>query len=165
MRLAEGDEICGAIAISPDEEKTLVTMSDNGVGKRSEFSDFAAKHRGGKGMRCQKLGGKAGEKLVGIAAVREEDDLILIASDGKLVRVHAQQISLVGRNASGIFVMRPEEGESLISFQRVVGEKEIEKDAEAAVESDEVLEEGEEVPDLPETEEPETEEETDEADE
>ncbi len=153
MRLAEGDEICGALAIASEEEKTLVTMSDNGVGKRSEFSDFAAKHRGGKGMRCQKLGGKAGEKLVGIAAVLEEDDLLLIASDGKLIRVHAQQISLVGRNASGIFVMRPEEGESLISFQRVVGEAEIEKDAETAVESDEVLEEGEEVPDLPETEE------------
>jgi DNA gyrase subunit A len=92
-----------------------------------------------------------------IAAVREEDDLILIASDGKLVRVHVQQISLVGRNASGIFVMRPEEGESLISFQRVVGEDEIEKNAEEAVESDEVLTD-EEVPDLPETAETEDEE-------
>jgi DNA gyrase/topoisomerase IV subunit A len=98
-------------------------------------------------MRCQKLGGKAGEKLVGIAAVNEEDDLILIASDGKLVRVHANQISLVSRGSSGIFVMRPEEGEKLISFQRVKDEKEIEESAESAVESDEVLTD-EEVPDL-----------------
>ncbi len=150
MRLAQDEEICGALAIDQKEERSLVTMSDNGVGKRSSFDDFAAKHRGGKGMRCQKLGGKAGERLVGIAAVNEEDDLILISSDGKLIRVHAEKISLVGRNSSGIYVMRPEEGERLISFQRVVNEEEIEKDAENAEESDEVLSD-EEVPDLPET--------------
>lgn len=98
-------------------------------------------------MRCQKLGGKAGDKLVGIAAVEEEDDLLLIASDGKLVRVRASDISLVGRNSSGIFVMRLEDGETLISFQRVTGEDEIEKKAESAEESDEVLSDTE-VPDL-----------------
>ena len=148
MRLSEGAAVCGAIAIGQKEERTLVTLSDNGVGKRSSFEEFAAKHRGGKGMRCQKLGGKAGETMVGIAAVSENDDLILIASDGKLIRVHADRISLVGRSSSGIFVMRPEEGESLTSFQRVTRDDEIEKEGEGAVESDEVLSD-EEAPDLP----------------
>ncbi len=152
MRLAPEEAVCGALSIDREEARYLVTLTDNGVGKRSEFADFTAKHRGGKGMRCQKLGGKAGEKLVGIAAVEEEDDLILIASDGKLVRVHAQQISLVGRNSNGIYVMRPEEGETLISFQRVINAEEIEKSAQTVEESGEVFSD-EEIPDLPETEE------------
>jgi DNA gyrase subunit A len=153
MRLAEKEDVCGAVAIASEgEERTLVTMTDNGVGKRSEFDSFAAKHRGGKGMKCQALGGKAGEKLVGISAVYENDDLLLIASNGKMIRVHAADISLVGRGANGIWVMRPEEGESLTSFQRVTGEDELEKEAEEAVESGEVMIEGEDVPDLEELE-------------
>ena len=95
-------------------------------------------------MKCQKLGGKAGESLVGIAAVREGDDLILIASNGKMIRVHAADISLVGRGSAGIFVIRPEEGEVVTSFQRVTGEDEIQKEAALAEESGEVLEEGNE---------------------
>ncbi len=148
MRLAQGEEVCGALAIAHEgETRSLVTITDNGVGKRSDFSEFSAKHRGGKGMICQKLGGKAGVRLVGIAAVEEEDDLILIASNGKLVRVNARGISLVSRSASGIYVMRTEEGESLTSFQRVKAEKELEKDAENVVESGEELCD-EEIPDL-----------------
>ncbi len=151
MRLAEGASVCGAVSIlHENEERCLVTLTDNGVGKRSVFSDFNAKHRGGKGMKCQALGGKAGTKLIGICAVAEEDDLLLISSDGKLVRVHAESISCVGRGSAGIFVMRPEEGENLISFQRVVNDEELEKEAENVEESDEEIIEGEEVEDLPE---------------
>ncbi len=154
MRLAEGASVCGAVSIlHENEERCLVTLTDNGVGKRSDFSEFGTKHRGGKGMKCQALGGKAGEKLIGICAVAEEDDLLLISSDGKLVRVHADSISCVGRGSAGIFVMRPEEGENLISFQRVVNDEELKKDAENVEESGEEMIEGEEVEDLPETDE------------
>ncbi|MBR7165987.1 MAG: hypothetical protein IKD18_06885 [Clostridia bacterium] len=153
MRLGDGEYVCGSIAIaSQGESRALVTMTDNGVGKRSDFEEFSAKHRGGKGMRCQKLGGKAGEKLIGIQAVEEEDDLMLISSDGKLVRVHAEGISKVGRNSSGIYVMRPEEGESLISIQRVINDEELEAKAENLEETTEELSDVE-IPDLPETEE------------
>ncbi len=154
IRLSEGAYVCGALAIAAEEEKNLVTLTDNGVGKRSDFGEFNAKHRGGKGMKCQKLGGKAGESLVGIAAVREEDDLIIIASNGKMIRVHANDISLVGRGSAGIFVIRPEEGEVVTSFQRVTGEDEIQKEAMLAEESGETLVEdgtdGEDLPELPE---------------
>jgi len=153
MRLGDGEYVCGSIAIaSQGESRALVTMTDNGVGKRSDFEEFSAKHRGGKGMRCQKLGGKAGEKLIGIQAVEEEDDLMLISSDGKLVRVHAAGISKVGRNSSGIYVMRPEEGESLISIQRVINDEELEAKAENLEETTEELSDVE-IPDLPEIEE------------
>ncbi len=166
MRLTEGAAICGAVSIAHvGEERSLVTMTDNGVGKRSSFDEFSTKHRGGKGMKCQALGGKAGTQVIGILAVSEEDDLLLIASDGKLVRVHAADISKVGRGSAGIYVMRPEEGESLTSIQRVTPEEELQKAAEKAEESGEEIF-GEEVPDLPETEEEEepTEEETPEDD-
>ena len=157
MRLGKGEYVCGALAISSQgESRALVTMTDNGVGKRSEFDEFSAKHRGGKGMRCQKLGGKAGSSLIGIQAVEEEDDLMLISSDGKLVRVHAAGISKVGRNSSGIYVMRLEEGETLISIQRVINDEELEAKAENLEETTEELSD-EEIPDLPETEEAEDE--------
>ena len=160
MRLAPGTSICGAVSIlSEGEERSLVTLTDNGVGKRSSFDDFSAKHRGGKGMKCQALGGKAGENLVGICAVMPEDDLIIISSDGKLVRVHADSISLVGRGAAGIFVMRPEEGEFITSFQRVTPDEELEKEALEAEESGEEIIEGEEEDELEETLEEEAEEE------
>ncbi|MBR2635154.1 MAG: DNA gyrase subunit A [Clostridia bacterium] len=153
IRLSETAEVCGCLALEAEEKRDLVTLTDNGVGKRSLFGEFSAKNRGGKGMRCQKLGGKAGEKLVGIAAVLPEDDLILIASDGKLIRVHADRISLVSRSAGGIYVMRTEEGETLISFQRVVNEEEVEKSAESAEESFELLSDADadadDLPDLP----------------
>jgi len=153
MRLAAGAEVCGAISIlSLKEERCLVTLSDNGVGKRTAFDSFAAKHRGGKGMICQKLGGKAGDRMVGIAAVNEQDDLLLIASNGKMIRVHAGDISLVGRNSSGIYVMRPEDGETLTDFQRVVNDQDLEKEAEKAIESGEEMTE-EVIPDLAELEE------------
>ena len=103
-------------------------------------------------MKCQALGGKAGTQVIGILAVNEEDDLLLIASDGKLVRVHAADISKVGRGSAGIYVMRTEEGETLTSIQRVTPEEELQKAAENAEESGEEIF-GEEVPDLPETEE------------
>ncbi len=149
MRLAEGEEICGAVSILGEgETRSLVTLTDNGVGKRSDFDVFAAKHRGGKGMKCQALGGKAGDKLIGISAVNEEDDLLLISSDGKLIRVHANAISKVGRTSSGIWIQRCEEGEKLTSLQRVVGEEDLEKEAELAVESGEDMVEGMETPDL-----------------
>ena len=128
-----------------------MTMTDNGVGKRSSFDEFSTKHRGGKGMKCQALGGKAGSRVIGILAVSEEDDLLLIASDGKLVRVHASAISKVGRGSAGIYVMRTEEGEELTSIQRVTPDEELQKAAENAEESGEEIY-GEEVPDLPETE-------------
>lgn len=133
-----------------------MTMTDNGVGKRSSFEEFSTKHRGGKGMKCQALGGKAGESLIGILAVSDEDDLLLISSDGKLVRVHASDISKVGRGSAGIYVMRPEEGEHLTSLQRVTPDTELQKAAEQAEESGEEIF-GEEVPDLPDTEEAEDE--------
>ena len=150
--LGEGETVCGALCIAKEEEKQLVTLSDNGVGKRMEFNLFQEKQgRRGKGVRCQKLGGKAGSKLVGIAAVSPEDDLILIASDGKLIRVHAENISLTrGTQSYGVKVMRMDEEAELIAFQRVINEEELEKSAENVAESDDLLTEGEEVPDLPE---------------
>jgi len=151
IRLLEGEEVCGAVSLAKDEEKyTLLTITDNGVGKRSEFSLFRNKHRGGQGVRCQELSGKAGNKLVGIAAVREEDDLLLIASNGKMIRVGVAGIRVCGAGASGVIIMRPEEGEFLIDFQRVVNDADLKEAAETAEESGEAWVEGMEEKDLPE---------------
>ena len=91
--------------------------------------------------------------MVGIAAVSSEDDLILISSAGKLIRVRVEGIRLSGPGASGVIIMRPEEGETLVDFQRVVNDTELAAVAAATEEMGEMIVAGEELPDLPETEE------------
>ncbi len=150
VRLPEGASVCGAVTVKAEgEEKMLLTVSDNGVGKRTAVELFMKKHRGGQGVRCQSLGGKAGQTLVGIASVAEEDELLLIASNGKMMRVGVSSIAASGTSASGVYIMRPEEGERIIDFQRVTGENELLEAAEGAEEAGVDLFEGPEVPDLP----------------
>ncbi|MBP5288773.1 MAG: hypothetical protein J6Z79_02755, partial [Clostridia bacterium] len=126
MTLAPGESVCGALAIAHEnEERVLATMTENGVGKFSRFDDFTAHNRGGKGMKCQKLGGKAGERLVGVAAVAEGDEILIIASDGNLIRVAVDASRITGRGAAGVKIMNTVDratGEStreVIGFQRV----------------------------------------------
>ena len=128
MRLLPGESVCGALAIAPkDETRLLATMTENGVGKFSRFDEFTAReNRGGKGMICQKLGGKAGKRLVGISAVAEGDEILIIASDGNLIRVAADASRITGRGAAGVKIMNTKDGSGeatreVIAFQRVAG--------------------------------------------
>lgn len=142
IRLAEGAEVCGAIAIDPEETRQLLCLTEGGAGKRGEFAPFTLHHRGGKGMTCQKFNEKTGAKLVGIAAVEEGDDLLLISDTGVLIRLRCSDIPVYsGRSACGVRVMKLGDGAKLSSFQRVVNEDELKKEEEEAVESGEELDE------------------------
>lgn len=116
IRLEEGDEVCGA-AIA-EEGKTLLTVSEKGFAKRTEFSEFTPHHRGGGGMRCYKAVEKTG-MLCGIAAVCEDEDIMLITASGGLIRVHAGEISTQGRSASGVRTMNTEKHGNVVSFTTV----------------------------------------------
>lgn len=131
IRPGEGDHVAGVCVV--DESKKLLTVTEKGFGKRCEFSDFAAHNRGGKGMRCQAVSDRTG-RLAAIAAVSETDDILIITDQGTVIRTRVEEIPVYSRSASGVIVMRPEEGSVVSNF--TVVEKE-EEDTEAVAVTDE----------------------------
>ena len=113
MRLAEGDEICGSAVA--EEGKMLATITENGLGKRTPFDEYSVHGRGGKGMKCHNITEKTG-KLAGIAAISEDDDVMMISDGGTMIRFRASEIRVTGRAASGVKVMTPKPGEKIVNF-------------------------------------------------
>ena len=130
IRLTDGDAVAGAAVV--DESKTLLFITENGFGKRTEFANFPVHNRGGKGVICHKLSDKTG-RIADVSAVDESDDIMLITNDGTVIRTPACDISLYGRTAAGVIVMRLSEGASIVNFAKVQKEE----SDEEAVETEE----------------------------
>ena len=127
-----GDDYVTGVAIV-EEGKSLVTVTEGGYGKRTPFDDFREmKNRGGKGVTCHKLSEKTG-KLCGIAAVCDEDDLMMITEGGTIVRTPACDIPTYSRTAGGVIMMRLGEGQSIVNFTKVAREEEEEDIPEEAL--------------------------------
>ncbi len=149
IRLGEGDFVTGAAIV--DDEKTLVTLTEKGYGKRTPFSDFKAKGRGGKGVHCQKINEKTG-KCCGIAAVSENEDLMIVTSGGIIIRTPVSGINIYSKDALGVIIMRTRDGNEIYSFSSIENESEEEllaaaEEAENAVITDNA--EGVDLPDTP----------------
>ena len=119
VRLEPGDYVAGAVLIPRDEEwrrtHRLLTITENGFGKRLDEALFENKGRGIKGMCCHKISEKTGA-LVGIAAVTDDDDVMMITNGGLIIRMHCAGIPEYGRTASGVIVMRLSDGASVVNF-------------------------------------------------
>ncbi len=118
INLREGDELIGMVAFAKDSTETLVTVCERGYGKRTKLSEFAAKNRGGKGMISVKCSSRNGN-VTGVRLAGEDDHLIMISNKGKLIRMRAADISLVGRNTQGVRLMRLDEDELVASIERL----------------------------------------------
>ena len=103
IRLAEDDYVIGMVKI--DEEKTILSVTENGYGKRTEPDKYKTQTRGGKGLRGHKINEKTG-LLCGIKIVDDTQDLIVISSDGIIIRVKISDIPIYGRTSGGVRVMR-----------------------------------------------------------
>ena len=124
ITLADGDYVVGVTLV--DEEKYLLTITENGMGKRSLFSDFRQmKNRGGHGVTCHKLTDKSGQ-LCSVATVSENDDVMLITNEGTIIRIPVEGINVYSRTAAGVIVMRLDEGSSIINLARLDKEEDIE---------------------------------------
>jgi len=147
IRLAEGDEVVGLVPVS--EGKTLLTVTENGMGKRSPFEDFRTmKNRGGSGVACHKMSEKTG-RLASVAAVSEDDDILLITDEGTMIRTSVASIPVHSRATGGVIVMRLSEGAKLVTFARVEKEEEIAEEvigAEVSTQDAPVAEEATEMP-------------------
>ena len=107
IRLEEKDEVVAAEVA--DEKATILTVAENGIGKRTRFDDYPLQGRGGKGVISLKLTDKSG-KVAGLVLVRDEDEVVMITSAGKLNRIKCKGISVLGRNTQGVKVMNIGEG-------------------------------------------------------
>ncbi len=121
MRLKPGDKVVGA-AIAKDE-KTLLTVTENGFGKRTPISDYRLINRGGRGViniQCSDRNGK----VTAIKSVEEIDDLLLISKNGIVIRTNVHNISVIGRNTQGVRLMRIKDGDTVVAAAKIIAEEE-----------------------------------------
>ena len=113
IRLREGDYVAGVVAA--DDSKKLVTVTEKGYGKRTDFEDFRLmKSRGAYGVVCHNVSERTG-RLAGIAAASDADDLMMITDSGTIIRTPVKDIPVYSRSAAGVIVMRMSEGQSIVS--------------------------------------------------
>ena len=134
ISLRDDDYVTG-VAIVEDGKK-LVTVTENGFGKKTDFEDFRVmKNRGGFGVVCHKLSDKTG-MLCGVATVSDEDDLMMITNTGTIIRTPVADVPTYSRPAGGGIMMRLNEGQSLVNFTKVPHEEpEVEETAEDAADA------------------------------
>jgi|TARA_R110000772_G_scaffold236733_1_gene348448 DNA gyrase subunit A len=116
IRLDEGQRLISLIV--PREGGRILTVTENGYGKRTEASEFPTKGRGNKGVIAMSTSARNGA-LVGATQVFDGDELMLISNQGTLVRTRADEVSLLGRNTQGVRVIRTRTDEYLVSVERV----------------------------------------------
>ena len=138
IKLRDGDEVVG-VAIA-DEKKHLITLTENGFGKRNRFDSYTAHNRGTSGVICQKLTEKTG-LLAGIATVGENDDIMIITEDGTIIRTPVNGIPVYeGNNTTGVIIMRLSENNRIISFAATKSDEEEAAEIEASIEKNEAME-------------------------
>lgn len=120
VNLGRGDEVIG-MELAPDD-KFLLTISENGFGKRTQLSEFTPHRRGGKGMRAYGVSDKTGD-LIATKVVSETDDVLLITFSGTVIRLRAKDISVQGRAARGVTLMKME-NDRVVAIAKVVEEEE-----------------------------------------
>ena len=121
ITLQEGDYVVSLDVCDPD--KTLLVATENGYGKRTEFCAYETKHRGGMGVTAIKGADRNGH-VVAAHAVRDDESIISITSDGLMVRQRVVDITVVGRGGMGVRLVRLTEGAQLVSVSVVAAEPE-----------------------------------------
>jgi DNA gyrase subunit A len=99
ITLDEGDEVVGADVVEKDT--TILTVTENGYGKRTLESEYRVQGRGGKGIIDIKTTERNG-KVVGLVQVKDEDEVMLVTNGGMLIRMRAKEVSVIGRNTQGV---------------------------------------------------------------
>ena len=139
VTLSEGDSVVGAGVIpggKSDIGQYVLTITENGYGKRSELSENKRQSRGGRGLCCHKLGEKTGA-LAGIRIVPEDYEIMLITDGGVIIRTRVSEIPVYGRSASGVRVMRLDGESRVVRFAVVDPAAEAEESAAPAASENE----------------------------
>ena len=121
IRLDDDDSVIGMESIIQGSNATLLAITENGFGKRTELEEYRVQTRGGKGVITYKITPKTGV-IVGIRIVREDDDVMLITDTGTIIRINVAEISVLGRSTQGVTLMRTNEGK-VVSIEKIEPER------------------------------------------
>ena len=132
MNLSDGDEIIG-MQIDTQGEALLI-VSEKGLGKRTMITEFTPQNRGGKGVKCYKITEKTGN-IIGMKAVNDEDEIMIITIGGIIIRMHVNDISVLGRITSGVKLIDLDEDITVASIAKVREEASLMDEAAQAVEN------------------------------
>ena len=134
MNLTDHDEVIGMQLDSQGSH--LLIVSEKGMGKRTAMEEFSPQNRGGKGVKCYKITEKTGN-VVGIKAVDEEDEIMVINTEGIVIRMRCSSISILGRITSGVKLINLQENDKVASIAKVRQGDEEEEEASESVEKTE----------------------------
>lgn len=133
ISLNEGDSVIGMQLDT--QGRCLLFASANGLGKRTEMEEFTPQNRGGKGIRCYKITDKTGD-LIGVKAVNDEDEIMMITTEGIIIRMEVSDISVIGRSTSGVKLVNMEDGITVASVAKVKEEDLMDQEESSAADSD-----------------------------
>ena len=123
IRLDEDDNVIGMESIvSNNKGVTLLAITENGFGKRTELDEYRVQNRGGRGVITYKITPKTGN-IVGIRMAKEDDDVMLITNSGTIIRINVKDVSILGRATQGVTLMRTNENEKVVSIETVEPEE------------------------------------------
>jgi len=117
IRLPQNEEVISLIIV--DEDGMVLTASENGYGKRTVIEDFPLHGRGGQGVIALQVSERNG-RVVGALLVKPEDEIMLISSNGTLVRTPVGEVSIQGRNTQGVRLIRLDDGDRLVGLERII---------------------------------------------
>ena len=118
IRIAEDDEVIGMESIIAGSKATLLAITENGFGKRTELDEYRVQQRGGKGVITYKITPKTGE-LVGVKIADDTQDVMLITDTGTIIRMNVSEISVLGRSTQGVTLIRTNDGGKVVSIEIV----------------------------------------------
>jgi DNA gyrase subunit A len=127
IRLGKDDKV--VVMEKVEEDYTLLVVSENGYGKRTDFDQYNAQKRGGGGVITMRTGERNGA-LVGAASVRAGDELMLISTEGQMIRMPVDQIRVIGRATKGVRLINLDQGDKLVSLAKVAEEEPVAEDGE-----------------------------------
>ncbi len=123
INLDEDDDVIGMESIIAGGQATLLTITENGFGKRTDLSEYRVQQRGGKGVITYKITPKTG-KIVGVRIADETEDVMLITNSGTIIRLKVKDISVLGRATQGVTLMRTSEDVKVVSIETISSEEE-----------------------------------------
>jgi DNA gyrase subunit A len=136
IRLRENDVVVAAVAVSENDQRHLLTVTEGGYGKRTPIEAYPRKGRGTMGVKGIKLTEARGAAVIGARMVDLEDEVILVSSGGVLIRTSVSEIAEQRRDATGVKVMNVGDEETVAALSPVTIEDEVEDEVEETVESD-----------------------------
>ena len=121
IKLSDDDSVIGMESIIAGSKATLLSITENGFGKRTELDEYRVQTRGGRGVMTYKVTPKTGN-IVGIRIAGEDEDVMLITDTGTIIRLHISEISILGRVTQGVTLMRTNEGK-VVSIETIANEE------------------------------------------